>query len=486
MQKLELIIELKSPVLFAKQSGDSTMTNTLSYIPGSSVLGLLASRFLRGGGERRDFERMFLHGDIIFRNLYPYHNRRQYLPAKKHILMDKQSGKEFTNIYADVEITPDLKIPKGYTYMFGNNYAIHQPQTEIFFHHERDYSKGISKESVIFSYEALSEGQSFRGEIIGKKDDISQIKELLKKDEVLRLGKSKTAQYGNCSLVAIRESEYELEELEEDGSYVMTLLSDTIIKNEFGSSAVDINDMAKYLGVAISHSAIDKTKVETVVNAYRCKTPADHAFSAGSSFLLKELPENYMNMQKHGIGFRRHEGHGEVVFESLKSEMLYLDSHEPQATAKPQGDLPPLLKTITLDLIVEYMKKKFADKARENAFALRGRKPTKSLIGRLEAFAKSGDFSTSFNLLRKKAIRELEEMYIHGTDLHNYLRRIDENVDKLINEFKSTYVGERMLQDLIALIPKGSLDEIDFVSIYLNYLFNHLRKKIKAEEGEND
>lgn len=490
MQKLELIIELRSPVLFAKQSGDSTMTNTLTFIPGSSLLGLLASRYLKGGGEREEFERMFLHGAIVFRNLYPYVDKVKYMPAKRHILQDKQSESKFINIYASDESSADHKVPPGYAYLYGRNCELYQAKTEISFHHERDYKTGISKDAKIFSYEALSNGQLFFGEILGKKEDIDKIEELLAEDKVLRLGKSKTAQYGNCYLYQIENIPYTEKEIEDDDEYVMTLISDSIIKNKYGTSVLEVEEMQSYLGVEIKHFAIDKSKVETVVNAYRCKTPADIAFAAGSSFLITELPKNYLAMQKYGIGDRRHEGYGQVVFENIEEKEYYKpdkSTHERQSSSKPKIEMPDVLKSIVYDLVIDFMTKKYAEEARKLVRQISDNKrnlPSKSLIGRLEAFAKTGDFSTNFKMLRKKAIEELQKIYFDNSDLYSYLENIQKNVENLRENFENNLVGAKKLSNLIDEIDKDALQSCDFVSIYLHYLFNHMRKSMKNEGGE--
>jgi len=69
---LKLKIELKSPLIIAHQSGDSTLTKTLSYIPGTSILGVLASNYLKKNGDMPEFYRLFIRGGLGFKNIYQH------------------------------------------------------------------------------------------------------------------------------------------------------------------------------------------------------------------------------------------------------------------------------------------------------------------------------------------------------------------------------------------------------------------------------
>lgn len=73
MPILRLAIELTSPALLAAAPPASNLTETLPYIPGNSVRGLLATRFLDSGrsAEESDFGELFVTGPVRFGNALP-------------------------------------------------------------------------------------------------------------------------------------------------------------------------------------------------------------------------------------------------------------------------------------------------------------------------------------------------------------------------------------------------------------------------------
>ena len=140
-------------------------------------------------------------------------------------------------MFATDEIKPEYKAVSSFANIKEDYISMHQPAKEIFFHHERNYQTGISKEGVIFNYEALAPEQVFLGKIMGSSEDLKLIQELLKSDPSLRLGKSKTSQYGNCRLTECVLKDYlpiDSDNLEQP---LLILLSDTIVKNPCGNSS---------------------------------------------------------------------------------------------------------------------------------------------------------------------------------------------------------------------------------------------------------
>ncbi|MDD2230089.1 MAG: hypothetical protein PHY48_11820 [Candidatus Cloacimonetes bacterium] len=486
MQTLNIKIKLKSPVLFSAQSGDSTLTQTLSYVPGTSVLGLLAGRYIKSKGKTADFPRLFLRGGLRFQNLYPYTDSDCYYPCPLNVLRNKIEPKDFINVFATKEIKPEYKVVSSFACIKEDYVALHQPAKEIFFHHERDYQKGISKEGVVFNYEALSSEQLFIGKIIGSSDDLLVVKELLESDPDLRLGKSKTSQYGNCRLTECVLKEYLPIDSDNLKQPLLVLLSDTIVKNTWGNSSTDTANLETILGVEILSSAVDQSRVETVVNAHKAKKPSELAFKAGSCFLLKGLPANYKLFAQNGLGERCHEGFGQINFVENYPGRMSLSRKSSTPAPQPATEAPQIVKTIVQKCYELTVENYLSNKASEIANIMDARSLSKSLVGRLESFAADGSFNQSFAQLRKLSVDKLKNIHLEKKNLKEYLDGIDDEIDAMLANSRMLSLGQN--KKLMNLITETGIVErpADYwKAIFLKSLFLSIRRKLKTQ-GEKD
>jgi len=72
--RVQLQLESLSPLAFGARRGTaSSFVDTLDYIPGSSLRGAVAARFLReiANADDERFRKIFIEGDALFANLYP-------------------------------------------------------------------------------------------------------------------------------------------------------------------------------------------------------------------------------------------------------------------------------------------------------------------------------------------------------------------------------------------------------------------------------
>ncbi|MEE8522954.1 MAG: RAMP superfamily CRISPR-associated protein [Thermoanaerobaculia bacterium] len=73
MKQLGIEITLRSPTLLAAAPPIANLTETLRFVPGNSLRGAFAQRYLELGGEAGDglFERLFVAGEVAFGPAYP-------------------------------------------------------------------------------------------------------------------------------------------------------------------------------------------------------------------------------------------------------------------------------------------------------------------------------------------------------------------------------------------------------------------------------
>ena len=84
----------------------------------------------------------------------------------------------------------------------GKGLFVFEPDTEIVYHHSRRQSRALdtSNEGLLYTMEVLRPGQFFTGRIRGQKRYLEVLLRILESGRGIRLGKSKSAQYGKCVL----------------------------------------------------------------------------------------------------------------------------------------------------------------------------------------------------------------------------------------------------------------------------------------------
>ena len=486
MHQLKIRIRLESPVVISAQSGDSTLTGTLDYIPGSSILGLVAGKYLKARAKDAEFDRIFLRGDVHFNNLYPVRGNDEFLPCPQNIWRSKSDPGRFINIFSYPNNADDYQKVDTYARVTDNYIDVQPADKEIFFHHERDYARGISKSGVVFNYEALSAGQEFTGCIQGSKDDIGCIQDLLIQDKTLRIGKSKTSQYGNAVLMTYENSEYSIDKERELAGSIMVMASDTIIKNTMGISTVELSELERILNTKITSAALNTSRIETIVNAHRAKRPSEIAFKAGSVFILEVCPTNAEDLVMHGLGERTWEGFGQVYFPEEFPDNLSLLGVTAGPTRLPQSEVPDVIRRLVTELRDQLVTSKISSKAEDIAANIGPKKLSNSLLGRLESFARSGNFNASFARLRSISKQNLQNAHLENTNLAEYLAKIDQEIQKLIETAKAIRLGsKKSLRDLIVETHMEEIDPEKLKSVFLHTLFLSLRR-INNDKGRQD
>jgi CRISPR-associated protein Csx10 len=500
MKSLKYRIKLTAPTIISGTSGDSVTNSCLSYIPGTTILGILAGRYLRQYNDKTEFERLFLRRGLIFRNSYLQKDGLNYIPCPKNILQDKQEAAELLilNEYTikNTKTLLDYKEVNSYINIRKNIVKLQNPGFCLNFHHQRNYATGIPEENVVFNYEALKPDQIFAGEIIGEEKDLQLISEFLKEKEV-RIGKSKTAQYGNAEII-----DYQIDDFPSLESFsppiYLYCVSDLILLNEFGYPITSVKGLEKILGVTVLEAYTESGRIESTVAAWKAKKPSYHTLKAGSIFLLEKLPENYKNIQLYGLGERTWEGFGQVKFMELPEEIKYLSDTLLSTTEKPETKFPDIL----LSILEKTYRKNFLDYVRNEAILDADnvkdyQKVTKSLISKLEGFADNNNFSDLLKQLNKTAKDKLNRVYVEiqrkeedGPRLLNLNEFLDPtNLNYRISSIRNNFsvIGEK--NSSTKLKEEFGLKEIDdkeATEVYLVNFFWFLRKKLAGETKKEE
>jgi len=511
MHRIRYRIKTLAPVVIASKAGDMNMITTERYIPGTSVIGILASRVitknnLSDAHKDTDFYNWFLAGKLKIGNAYIF-SKDQYdrdvphVPVPFSIQKEKKDETKIYNLLYVDDDDEDLKDVQTksidsfcapnflYEHIGDDTLQTKAVETSLNFHHARDREKGTSEKGKIFNYESVSPNQIFEGEITGEQAGLQELINLCDDETPCYAGRSKNAQYGKIrfEFVDKEPTQCSFPEIETDNDEIsLTFLSDTILYNDNGFSTADTKELEKYLGVEIEKAFVKKGQVETFVNKWQLRKPSETCFLAGSTFLLKGISKDHLagfaELQQSGIGERTHEGFGRCVFGWKTDKQLYEPKEDSVKLEKPKHPIPAMtqkiLETIVRDSVKKQAELKGLDK--QNGF---NKPPSNALIGKLSAILKGSitrdKFKESLEKLKKPARSQLEHCNNGSKTLWDFL--MDRNTQSILN--KSSSANLKDICKEIEYNPEEDEKLSNLYQIYLETFFSMMRKRSK-EKGD--
>lgn len=328
--KLDYIIRNDSDIMLPNNSADCTM----DYIPGTSVLGAFAGLYCKYKYDINNFNDFFYSKDVRFSNLYiTDKNFEKCYPSIRFMAKRKDISGIFNTINGDEKVS-FKPLKKGYLNI-DNSYI--EPISKRVYHNAVN-----SVDSSLYMQYCLCAGQYFGGTIIAKGNKMEVLYELLKKDQ-LRFGKSKTAQYSNCSVIANsvkiqKLSNEETVSLKKGTFAACVLRSDAVIVDENGREQTSISALQKALGLEnkrlCSKSNIALTTISGYNAKWNLKKPHINAFKAGSAIVF-EITEDTELKKTQFIGEKQNEGFGVVELipnvDKLEEKVIHLDDIKPDS-----------------------------------------------------------------------------------------------------------------------------------------------------------
>jgi len=464
-KKLPFLIETLCPILIVKHNLEQNVVNTEKYIPATTIRGVLASKFIEKRHlkenihENKDFYDLFLKGQIIYTPAYPIDEQNNKVHYFTPFFIHVEKENKETNILNILENELDIKTRYlGGFLKFENdrNVSHLKLKTEFYFHNTRNRFSGKSEEGEIFYYEAISEGQGFKGYIIGDEEILKSLIKILGESFHAFLGRSKTAQYGNVKITLIDVEKIEPIDFEGETEFIFWLLSPLILYNEYGTAEASTKTLKKYFCEILKckiddfqiEGIVAKTEfVENFISVWRMRTPREVALAPGSSFKVRlkdcdNLNKKLEKLEVYGIGERREEGFGRIKILISSLNYKIIKTQKTNKITKPKKSIKILFHLLENDLERFFNYKGFM-KAKDFKYINR---LTKNLIGKMERMINNSEDNESWrakfdNLKNKQAEEklknarlwdELEEFNIYYNIKKNTdFQRINYQINKL-------------------------------------------------------
>ncbi|MEG3862403.1 RAMP superfamily CRISPR-associated protein [Microcoleus sp. herbarium12] len=359
MKAITFLLHTQQPILATSLQGDPNSDVSHSYIPGSTIRGMLISRYLRQQHIQdldildEKIRSLFFDSQTRYLNAYLFDREKKQRTLPVTLCLYKKKGEDSpTEIYNFIQLAsphrPDA--PKGLDDKFCiiDEYgyiSLYKELRRINIHNQRNRKKGRGTNSsgAVFRYDAIDAGQVFQAVVLCNfQKDADTIKSLLtpaNDAETINawIGGSQSAGYGHVTVELLPDEDTWTEikiDWEERTQYrnklTVTLLSDTIIRDDCGQSTTDIQQFVKLisqaLGIKLKH--IDTYASSLNVGGFNRKwglpLPQVPALAAGSVFVFEQPeelnPQQIRDLEAQGIGERRVDGFGRVVLNWLKEE----------------------------------------------------------------------------------------------------------------------------------------------------------------------
>ena len=378
-------IENTSPLVLSA----SSETGTEDYISGQSIIGALALEFLKtNSADSEKFNDLFLNGNTIFTNFYPYINGKIHYPAPEYIkrlkitkdyvcALAKDSIVELKKAGYDPTNGNQPKKLKGkYVSITNNRISACEIERDIVYHHRHHDESGNLDEALLYGMEVIRSRQRFAGAIIVP-DQYKETMVKLLQNADLSFGKSRSAQYGSCRIIKAHDKSFWKKtdkKISKGRTIVVTFLSDAaFIRN--GDNA----------GYTIYEDEIKELVKEELEKEYKIKIDNKQGDSQYLSYLQTAIRMGYMgvwNLRRsafpvisagscltyvlaedcdpgiYRIGEKQHEGFGTVLIEDAE---IYkcggLEEANDKNDDSPQfvitGSIKEFFKPILIDRWIE-------------------------------------------------------------------------------------------------------------------------------------
>lgn len=419
MKALVYGIKLTTPAIFRKMGNDPNGSETLLYIPGSSIRGSLIARYLKkykleDPMQDEQFRKLFFSDHIRFLHAYPnYQKTSRMIPGPFSIFTEKNKRSDLLYDFSCEEtekirfdgstqwvkkILPFVhcKLDLEEDLMHLNYYT---PKTVSRTHIQIDREGGrplgeVKEETLgtMYHYTAIEADEEFIGAILfdDEYDGLTEIiYSLLPKNDDLHLGKSLRSGYGGrgrCTFINELKNKDDLLNWTEgmsingrffdsDKNYLSLLLTSDVIFNLDSFSADNFSkEFEKAIGSDISLQFIsERSFIQTgLVGSYNTKwhlpQPQKPAFLAGSVFTfeiigtkLNKIKDACLSLEWKGIGCRRNEGYGRLLFGifgqclNLKIDQNFKEPEEIHIENHLCKD-DPLTATVSKNIIINQLK----------------------------------------------------------------------------------------------------------------------------------
>lgn len=370
-----------SDLVISSVGGDGT----LEYIPGSTILGYFANRYIQKkkmdkqkAYKDKNFNGLFISGEVIFSNAYiSDHASNNYIPCPRTIVKQKDGEKIYNKASDNIE--EQVRNMDGVYISFQPNGICYKQQIEkaVYFHHQRPKDRSIGhateKEGVFFQYESIKEGQYFVSTITATGANLKKLIEIIPNNKTISVGKSRSSQYGNLCITQIKIANDSATTLKNNQEYVLVLTSPMINTNENNDYTTTPQQIKTELEPIIGKFEITDTYLKfaeaSVYNAVsKTSSVRYNTLDSSTAIKIKMLQDKTINTDTLWAGLMNNMGFGQIKILSTNLGSIKLDTYKQPSEENTQINFTKnMYKTIQEKTVISYIKSIAANEASKKA-----------------------------------------------------------------------------------------------------------------------
>ncbi|MCM1082943.1 MAG: hypothetical protein NC393_12170 [Clostridium sp.] len=331
MEYIRYMLENVEPLRIADDStSQSGQTMTLRYIPGTTIRGFVINHIVNKNSSDFEANKKVLFSDKTrFMNAYLYVDEKELIPSPKGFYEDKTAceKKKIQNVVVSGDFDNGLKRAELGRYCYMEDDSIFYYGIRIGSDLKIKIKKNNNDKQQIFRSEYMEAGNTFVGYIAVEDPSVKEMIFDAFSDEII-IGNARSQGLGKCIVhdkqVVNNFRPYEAYAMSEDaqGSVYMMLLSHTVMRNSYGEyEGIDISQLAEKLGVTtlkIERASTSTVDVKGFNRTWGIKIPSVTMYEFGSVFKLTfdgvATKDKMVAIMESGVGVRRNEGFGQVIF----------------------------------------------------------------------------------------------------------------------------------------------------------------------------
>jgi len=316
MYRITLTLTLKDPIVISQSNATKGIHQSLDYIPGSNILGAIASQAYQIIKEKGKAFDVFHSGKVRFGNALPLVDGQPSYPMPLCFYYGK--GKDKNKIKNGIK-TPlkfeDAVQPKQHRQGYINaERGFFTPIKQSHLRTAIDRDTATAKEAALFGYQSLSAGLQLQAHIdADNKEDLVLIEDYL---QTFKIGRSRSAHYGRVEV-----SKTEIKPVALTGTHseqlILWLSSDLIVYNQEGQPTLTptLEDLGLGKPETINaEKSFIRTRKYATYNGKRRSYDLEKQVIMQGSVLVYDEVENIDIAKLHqGLGAYTEAGYGQVV-----------------------------------------------------------------------------------------------------------------------------------------------------------------------------
>lgn len=499
---------LKSPTLITALDGDPNSAVSMSYIPGSTIKGVLASALLEQADRNQEAKDLLAclltpQSPISCLNCYPEIDCKRSIPVPLSWKYEKNSeGKEWTDL-----LTPRARPLSGKLGGGEGHYWIPDAQDSCFrnvkpsftsrLHNQRERKKGRAwqdedgtSHGAIFFYEALDAGQVFRGEFLitgNSQEECEQRAQVIKEaldGRSLFIGRSRRAGYGHISSLEFfslegnehaswrynngLDTRWIADSITAGQEFFVLLTSPCLVRHP-DTGMIDPSALDETLAVLFENKAKVSEKKKRAWSfemvggfnrKWKLELPQQLAVSAGSVISMEarhDMDKDFLERIMHkGFGERQSDGFGRILILSptipatICQKKDESKSSSQGITSLPQSTkLSSNLELLQNRLFDNRMKILIAQEASSRCQNAQGKIPNPSLLGRLR---------TNLRLPPRDALARLEVLLKEEDNSNGKSASLKKTAMTQLEQYR---LNGTSLKDLLLELKRKDSDKLE-------------------------